>query len=114
DHATYHPKHDAPLTSDIETVARSVSGWMRTSPDARSVAQDGAAAIAAVKTPPGQIATLILPADTAWNEADGAAAVSDGAKPAMVPAEAVAETVRVLRSGEPTLILLAGRALREN
>src|ERR1700692_4354877 len=73
DHATYHRRHDAPLTSDIETVARSVSGWMRTSPDARSVAADGAAAIAAVMTPPGQIATLILPADTAWNEADGVA-----------------------------------------
>ena len=114
DHATYHRKHDAPLTSDIETVARSVSGWMRTSPDARSVAQDGAAAIAAVKTPPGQIATLILPADTAWNEADGVAAVPDGAKPAVVSAEAVAEAVGVLRSGEPTLILLAGRALREH
>jgi acetolactate synthase-1/2/3 large subunit len=114
DHATYHRKHDAPLTSDIETVARSVSGWMRTSPDSRSVARDGAAAIAAVTTPPGQIATLILPADTAWNEADGVAPVENGAQPAPVGAEAVAEAVRVLRSGEPTLILLAGRALREN
>jgi len=113
DHATYHRKHDAPLTSDIETVARSVSGWMRTSPDARSVAEDGAAAIAAARTPPGQIATLILPADTAWKEADGIAAVASGAQPPPVATEAVAEAARVLRSGEPTLILLAGRALRE-
>jgi acetolactate synthase-1/2/3 large subunit len=113
DHATYHRRHDAPLTSDIETVARSVSGWMRTSPDSRAVAADGAAAIAAVRTPPGQIATLILPADTAWNEADGVATVPDAARPAQVGADAVAAAVRVLRSGEPTLMVLAGRALRE-
>src|SRR5215831_9575323 len=75
EHATYHIKHDAPLTADIEGIARPVSAWVRTSPDAKSVAADGAAAIAAAWTPPGQIATLILPADTAWNEADGVAAV---------------------------------------
>src|SRR5258708_912 len=70
EHATYHIKHDAPLTSDIEGIARPVSAWVRTSPSARTVAADGAAAIAAARTAPGQIATLILPADTAWNEAD--------------------------------------------
>ena len=42
-HATYHIKHNAPLTSDIEGLARPVSAWVRTSPDAKSVAQDGAA-----------------------------------------------------------------------
>ncbi|HJU19902.1 MAG TPA: thiamine pyrophosphate-binding protein, partial [Stellaceae bacterium] len=66
DHATYHRRYDAPLTSDIESAARTTSRWVRTSPDARSVAADGAAAIAAARTPPGQVATLILPADTAW------------------------------------------------
>jgi acetolactate synthase-1/2/3 large subunit len=114
DHATYHRRHDAPLTSDIETVARSVSGWMRTSPNARSVPADGAAAIAAVRTPPGQIATLILPADTAWNDADGVATVPNSAAPTPVALEAIKEAVEVLRKGEPTLILLAGKALREN
>ena len=66
EHATYHIAHDAPLTSDIEGIARPVSAWVRTSPSARAVAADGAAAIAAAWAPPGQIATLILPADTAW------------------------------------------------
>jgi acetolactate synthase I/II/III large subunit len=114
DHATYHRKYDAPLTSDIETVARSVSGWTRTSPDARSVSADGAAAIAAARTPPGQIATLILPADTAWNDAHGVAAIPNSAPATAVTKEAVAEAARVLRAGEPTLILLAGKALRGN
>ena len=84
EHATYHIKHDAPLTSDIEGIARPVSAWVRTSPNARAIAADGAAAIAAARTPPGQIATLILPADTAWNEADGVAAVAPMAAPARV------------------------------
>ena len=52
-----------------------MSSWVRTSPDAKSVSADGAAAIAAAKSAPPQIATLILPADTAWNEADGIAQV---------------------------------------
>ncbi len=81
-HATYHIGFNAPLTSDIEGLARPMSDWVRTSPDAKSVAADGAAAIAAAKSSPPQIATLILPADTAWNEADGIAQVP-AAQPAL-------------------------------
>ena len=77
-HAIYHIGYNAPLTSDIEGLARPMSAWVRTSPDAKSVAADGAAAIAAAKSAPPQIATLILPADTAWNEADGIAAGAGG------------------------------------
>ena len=72
------------------------------------------AAIAAARTPPGQIATLILPADTAWNEGSGPARCRRRRSPRRVSPEAVAEAARVLRSGEPTLILLTGRALRED
>jgi acetolactate synthase I/II/III large subunit len=113
DHATYHRRYDAPLTTDIETAARPFSRWVKTSPDAQSVAADGAAAIVAARTPPGQIATLILPADTAWNEGSGPAPVPPPPQPAAVSPEAVAEAARVLRSGEPALLLLTGRALRE-
>src|ERR1700742_635080 len=31
DHATFHLQHDAPLTSDIEGIAKPVSAWVRTS-----------------------------------------------------------------------------------
>src|SRR4249920_1717438 len=31
DHATYHKQYDAPLESDIETLAANVSGWIRRS-----------------------------------------------------------------------------------
>src|SRR5438105_683625 len=63
DHATYHTKYDAQLQSDIETVARNVSPWVRTSQSTQALGRDAAEAIAAAYGPPGQIATLILPAD---------------------------------------------------
>ena len=112
DHATYHRGFDAPLTSDIEGAARPFCGWVRTSPDARSIARDGAEAIAAARTPPGKVAALILPADTAWNDADGVAAVPEVPARAKVSTEAMAEAVRVLRLGEPTVIVLGGPAPR--
>src|SRR2546423_4761772 len=73
DHATYHTKYDAQLQSDIETVARNVSSWVRTSQSTTALPRDAAEAIAAASGPPGQVATLILPADVSW---------SDGAEPA--------------------------------
>src|SRR5712691_6805221 len=68
DHATYHKQHDAPLESDIESVARNVSGWIRASQRNADVARDAADAVAAAMGPPGQVATLILPADVSWGE----------------------------------------------
>jgi acetolactate synthase I/II/III large subunit len=113
DHATYHRQYDAPLTSDIESIARSACSWVRTSPEASVVARDGAAAIAAALMPPGNVTALILPANTAWDEGGGVASVPNVKKPAQVSEEAIANAVRVLHSGEPTLLLLGGRTLRQ-
>lgn len=112
-HATYHIEYNAPLTSDIEGLARPMSAWVRTSPDSKSIARDGAAAIAAARSHPGQIATLILPADTAWNEADGIAQVPEESQRASYSPQAVDEAARILRGGEQTLLLLTGKALTE-
>src|SRR5436309_1309048 len=112
-HATYHIGYNAPLTSDIEGLARPMSSWVRTSPDAKSVAADGAAAIAAAKG--AQIATLILPADTAWNEADGIAQVPVESQRANYSAQAVDHAAKVLRNGgASTLLLMTGSALTEH
>src|ERR1700731_688347 len=110
-HAVYHIGYNAPLTSDIEGLARPMSAWVRTSPDAKSVAKDGAAAIAAAKS--AQIATLILPADTAWNEADGIAQVPVESQRASYSSQAVDNAAKVLRGGAQTLLLLTGSALTE-
>jgi acetolactate synthase-1/2/3 large subunit len=113
-HAGYHIGFNAPLTSDIEGLARPMSEWVRTSPDAKSVAADGAAAIAAAKSSPPQIATLILPADTAWNEADGIVEVpATSQRPGFSP-EAVENAAKVLHGdGAETLLLITGGALTE-
>jgi acetolactate synthase-1/2/3 large subunit len=113
DHATYHKQHDAPLTSDIEGVAKPFSDWVLTSADSRSVARDGAAAVAAAMTPPGRVATLILPADASWNEADGPAPLPPVEGRASVAPEAISRVVRALRSGEPAVLFMGGNALRE-
>src|SRR5438128_821927 len=114
-HATYHIGYNAPLTSDIEGLARPMSAWVRTSPDAKSVAADGAAAIAAAKSSPPQIATLILPADTAWNEADGIARPNGESQRANYSSQAVDHAAKVLRNGggSQNLLLLTGSALTE-
>ncbi len=113
EHATHHIKYDAPLTSDIEGLARTVSAWVRTSPNAAVVGADAAEAIAAARRAPGAIATLILPADTAWTEGGAVAAVpAVPARPAVSEA-AVAEAARLLRAGE-AMLLLGDVALREH
>ncbi|MFU8816988.1 MAG: acetolactate synthase large subunit [Pseudomonadales bacterium] len=113
EHATYHRALDAPLTSDIHGFASPVSAWIRASESATTVAADAAAAVQAAMTPPGQIATLILPADTAWNEAAGAA--SPLPVPGLTPADpnAVEAVIDVLRSGEPCAFLLNGLGVSE-
>src|SRR6516162_11007607 len=46
DHATWHAGADAPLASDIHSLARPVSGWIRSVLSAKAVAADTAEAIA--------------------------------------------------------------------
>jgi len=113
DQATYHRPFDPPLTADTEGLARAVSHWVRTSNSVQQVASDGAEAVQAARTAPGQIATLIVPADTAWNEGgEPALALPVPARPQVAP-EAVQIAVRILRSGEPAMLLLSGQALGE-
>ena len=118
DHATTHTQYDAQLQSDIETVARNVSpGFVRTSHSTAQLAQDTADAIAAARGLPGQVATLILPADVSWGE--GAAPCAPPPAPqAPVATIATSATInaiaQVLRhSGPRCALLLGGQALRE-
>src|SRR6185436_4900742 len=64
DHATYHLMFDAPLASDIESVARNVSAWIRTAETPADVGRAATEAILAAMR--GRVATLILPADASW------------------------------------------------
>lgn len=112
EHATYHIEHDAPLTADIEGIARPVSHWVKTSTSSRDVATHGAEVVAAALTYPGQVASLILPANTAWENADGPAVKIVPPAPKQVPAERIQAIADILRSGEPVAFIMTGRTLR--
>jgi acetolactate synthase-1/2/3 large subunit len=113
DHATYHTRFDAPLESDIASIAGSVSGWYRSTARADDVAADAADAVAAALGPPGCVATLVLPADASWSEsATGPCPPRPGARPATVPPDTVEEIAKALRSAERTALLIGGSALR--
>jgi len=111
DHARYHVQYDAPLTSDVLGLARVCSHWVHSSLNAKSVAADGARAVQAARATPGQIATLVLPADTAWEDADGAADPLPIAAPPPVAGETIDLVAQLLRAGKRTAILIRGAGL---
>lgn len=113
-HATYHLHHDTPLTSDIEGSARPYSKWLRTAAGATGLGTDAVDAMIAARTAPGQIATLIVPADVAWSEGGNVAALPVLPRPPLPSTATVEQAAAMLRSGLPTAILLGGNALYGN
>jgi acetolactate synthase-1/2/3 large subunit len=113
DHATWHLAADAPLTSDIASLASPVSRWLRTAEDPATLGADAADAIAAACAPPGGVATLIVPADVQWSEGGAVGTVSKPSPPAGVAADAVDAVAEALRGAERPALLLRGASLLE-
>lgn len=114
DHATYHLQYNSPLTSDLHGVARPMSHWLKSSKSERDLAQIGAEAWAAASSYPGQVATVVVPANHAWTE--GAASAVPGPAPAApkTPTPVIDDVAAALRDADgPTALFLGGRALRE-
>jgi acetolactate synthase-1/2/3 large subunit len=113
DHATWHLAADAPLTSDIVSLARPVSAWVRESVSAAAVAHDTAEAIAAAGGAPGQVATLIIPSDCQWNPAEGPAPLIKPAAPPAVTSDAINRSAELLRKyGNKAALFIGGQAMR--
>lgn len=113
DHATYHEKYDAPLQSDINSIAKGVSGWIHRSTDPDQVGADTARAVEAAYGRPGQVATLILPADVCWLESSGPGEPLPVPEYQQVPQDRIDEIAAVLGSGTNTAILMGGTSLME-
>jgi len=138
DHAVGHRRLDAPLTSDIEALARPMSGWVATVDDRAELCSTVDAAVTAALGPPGTVATVVLPADVSWSAAqDGADGRADGRAPhpggetttggprpdlvaagrtgtrllgeATPPPGPLEPAVAALRSGQPAALLIGGR-----
>jgi acetolactate synthase-1/2/3 large subunit len=110
-HATYHLRHDTPLASDIEAIARPYSKWLRTSLSSPELGRDAVEAIGAARTAPGKVATLIVPADVAWNDGGIVASLPVLLSAPLPGAATIDRAAAMLRSGLPTAILLSGNAL---
>lgn len=112
DHATYHKQYDAQLESDIETVARNVSTWIRASSSTDKLPTDTAEAVAVASGSPRQVATLILPADVSWSDGAEPAPPAAAAQPASVDQASVAALAAILQGPEPAALFVGGRACR--
>ena len=100
DHATYHQLLEAPLTSDVKAFAAPVSQWIKSSPNGAEVGHDAASAVRAANSNGGQIASLILPADTAWTPAHDYGVYRRPPSPEAPPASAIEKTSALLSNGK--------------
>jgi acetolactate synthase I/II/III large subunit len=113
EHATWHLAADAPLTSDIESLAKTVSVWVRRSRVAEELAGDVADAIAVVSRKPGRIATLIIPHDCQLEAASGPATVRAIPTPPKASEGEIKRAAEALRRDEPKVLFLGAHALHE-
>jgi acetolactate synthase-1/2/3 large subunit len=115
DHASHHKQYDAPLESDIETIARNVSSWIRTCPSTEQVGADTAEAVEVAQKAPQQISTLILPADVSWNKG-GESKVADLSPVTKIATEETLSQLAdvLLTHGKKAAILLGRRVLLED
>ena len=108
DHATYHARFDAPLQSNIGAIASALEGYVTTASSPDAVAGETARALSAAYGPPGQIATLILPADVSWGDLSSApASWPSASRPtSSAPSEAdVARAVELMRTKRTALFV---------
>ena len=111
DHATHHLRYESPLKGDILGISQSVSHWTRVSSNATDVASDGAAAVQAARSQNGQIATLVLPADTAWKEANAAANRLDATESLHRPSTSDIEAAAARLKKPNAALMIGGSAL---
>lgn len=113
DHATYHLQYDSPLTSDVPAQVKISSDWVRVSESADDLAASGARAVQASMKGWGKVATLIAPANHAWDQSTQAAPPLEISEPEKVSGTAISEVAGALSNAKSTALFLGGRSLRE-
>ena len=112
-HTYKHLELESPLTSDIEAIAKPMSHWVKTSKSSLQIASDGAKAIEISQKAPGKIASLILPADTAWG-IGGKIVKAKSPKPrSAIDKDKIIKIAKLLHNGKKSTLLLGGDALTE-
>jgi acetolactate synthase-1/2/3 large subunit len=114
DHASWHLQYDAPLTSDIHSLARPVSGMVRTIQSTKDIERDTLDAFHAALKTPGSISTLVFPVDYQQQPAAPHAGEPTSIEYRRSFQEARVEDVaHILKAGKRVVFLLGGGALSE-
>jgi acetolactate synthase-1/2/3 large subunit len=110
DHASWHLPYDAPLTSDIESLARPVSGWVHRIDSVDDSAAAAAEAVRQSVAAGGRGTTLIFPADFQAGDVTQAAKIE---RPGATSTSAeggpdTAQCIERLRAARRVVFLLGG------
>lgn len=112
DHASWHVNYDPPLASDIQALAGSVSGWVRTSRTAAGIGEDFQEAVRAAWQAKGQIASLILPMDLQASPVQREKAFSSLQAPVRrFAGDRVEAVARALRDGRRLVFIVGDQGL---
>jgi len=111
EHASWHLAADPPLNMDIKSLAKPVSGWLKTSRSVNTLARDTAAALNASLY--GQIATLIVPADYQWSEYNGKDTPLPEFKFEVPSRKKIQAAANLIKKAAKPALILGGRALRK-
>ncbi|MCI0993753.1 acetolactate synthase large subunit [Pseudomonas corrugata] len=112
DHASWHVNYDPPLASDIQALAGSVSGWVRTSRTASGIGEDLQEAVRSAWQAKGQIASLILPMDLQANEVARETAFSTLHAPVRrFAGDRIEAIAQALRNGQRLVFIVGDQGL---
>jgi len=113
-HPNYHVGYDAPLTSDIDTLAENFSCWSKSCSTSATLAQDGADAYTATLRQStgstGQIATLIMGADAAWGPSNGPVTPNPIPQRPRVDEAAIEAAAKIFAGGGKVALLMEHHA----
>jgi acetolactate synthase-1/2/3 large subunit len=113
DHATYHLQYNAPLTSDLDGLAKASSDWVGRSFSSEDLSSLGSQAWSEAHKFPGQIATMLVPADCAWGETDNIGPVVKRPGPLKVDDKKIDEAFQALSSSTNAMLFIGGDFLDE-
>jgi acetolactate synthase-1/2/3 large subunit len=104
EHSTWHRPFDPPLAMDIESLAKSVSGWNRTCSSSDLLGQDMADAIEATEI--GQIATLIVPFDLQTKKCGDSMVIPHTQEKRSIGKDTVKSAAALLRGSKKAALVL--------
>ncbi len=110
EHATWHREYDPPLAMDIESLARTFSGWQRTTARSGDVVRDVTEAVSLAGQ--GRVSTLIFPYDLQLEEGPEGRAEAGPRACEPVDARTIESTAARIKRAKMPVLVLGGMALR--